>query len=397
MSNQITCPHCKQQFEPSEAFKHQLEETVLKEAAVQHKAELARLAREKEELLAQQAKKMQEVEKRAQDKAQAAAQDSVSKLLKDQEDQILQLKKRADQAEEQELKIRREKRELEESKRKFELEKQRQLDEERAKIRELVLKEAEEKQELKSKEKDMIIQNLQKSLADAQRKAQQGSQQSQGEVLELELEALLRREFPMDIITEVKKGQRGADVVQEVVDKNGSHCGVILWELKNAQWSQAWVSKLKDNQRAAKAQIAVLVATETPEGLDTFKYQDGVWIATRKMAVPLALALRYDLVRVNFEKLANTNKSQKAEVLYQYITSTEFKHRVEAIVEAFSDMRDTIEKEKKWFTSKWAKQEMQIRQVVDNTIGMRADLEGLIGNALPSVDYLELPVEGDEK
>ncbi|MEX0896370.1 MAG: DUF2130 domain-containing protein [Patescibacteria group bacterium] len=391
MSVHITCPHCKQQFEPSEAFKHQLEETVLKEAAAQHKAELARLAKEKEELAVEQEKKLAVIQKEAEEKAKAAAQEGVTKQLKDQEEQISLLKKRADQAEEQELKIRKEKRELEESKRKFELEKQRQLDEERAKIRELVLKEAEEKQELRNKEKDMVIQNLQKSLADAQRKAAQGSQQSQGEVFELELEALLRQEFPMDGITEVKKGQRGADVTQEVVDKKGSQCGVILWELKNAKWSQAWIPTLKENQRQAKAQIAVLVTTEAPEGLDSFRYQDGVWVVTRKMAVSLAMALRYDLVRVNFEKMANVNKSQKADLLYQYITSTEFKHRVEAIVEAFSDMRETIEKEKRWFTNKWAKQEMQIRRVVDNTIGMRADLEGLIGNALPPVDYLALP------
>jgi hypothetical protein len=215
--------------------------------------------------------------------------------------------------------------------------------------------------------------------------------------MEIELEDLLKREFPFDKIIEVKKGQRGADVIQEVIDKKGRNCGVILWESKNAKWQNTWIATLKENQRQAKAQIAVLVASDTPPEIETFVYKEGVWIANRKMALALALALRFDLIRVTFEKMANVNKSQKAEILYQYITSTEFKHRIEAIAETFTDMQNTIETEKRWFTSKWAKQEKQIRRVVDNTIGMRSDLEGLVGSALPSIDYLELPDSVEEE
>jgi hypothetical protein len=276
------------------------------------------------------------------------------------------------------------------------LDKQRQLDEEREKIVNEAKKEAEESMSLNLAQERKKNEDAQKQILELQRKLRQGSQQAQGEVMELELEGLLKREFPLDKITEVKKGQRGADVVQEVIDKKGRNCGVILWESKNAKWSPAWIATLKENQRQAKAQLAVLVATDTPPGLETFAYRDGVWIATRKMVLPLALALRFDMVRVTFEKMVNVNKSEKAEVLYQYITSIEFKHRIEAIVETYSDMQSDIEREKRWFTAKWAKQEKQIRRVMDNTIGMRADLEGLVGSSLPSVDYLELPGGDDE-
>ena len=454
MNNKTKCPKCGELFEPGDAYKHEVEETVRKESQVKHQQELeeakkqiaettksevekkakvelesaveatkkeaeinarqalklqedldeqiklsAELKAEKSKLRETHEKELEETRKQISEKDKSEAQKSVAKQLKDKEEQVSEYKKRAEQAEEQELQIRKEKLELEESKRKFELEKQRQLDEERDKIRNKALKEAQETHELKDKEKEMLIENLKKSLADAQRKAQQGSQQAQGEVMELELEDLLKREFPMDKIVEVKKGQRGADVVQEVIDKKGRNCGVILWESKNAKWQNTWVATLKENQRQAKAQIAVLVSNNTPPEIETFVYKEGVWIANRKMALPLALALRFDLVRVTFEKMANVNKSEKAEILYQYITSTEFKHRIEAIAETFTDMQSTIETEKRWFTSKWAKQEKQIRRVVDNTIGMRSDLEGLVGNALPSIDYLELPdsIEEDKK
>ncbi|MFH1561098.1 MAG: DUF2130 domain-containing protein [Patescibacteria group bacterium] len=373
MTTQIKCPHCHKSFEPTDAYKHELEEKLLEQTKQDHLQEIEKIKKETVE------------------KAKLEAQESIGKELKDKEGQILELKKRAEQAEEQELVIRKEKRQLEEDKRKFELEKQRQLDEERDKIRIKATKEAEDKTTLILAQEKKKNEDAQKQILELQKKLQQGSQQSQGEVMELELEALLKREFPQDRITEVKKGQRGADVVQEVFDKTGKNCGTILWESKNAKWSQTWIATLKENQRQAKAQIAVLVATNTPPEIDSFTYQKGVWIVTRKMTLPLALALRFNLVSVTFEKAINLNKSEKAEILYQYITSTEFKHRIEAIVETFADMQNTIEAEKRWFTSKWAKQEKQIRRVVDNTIGMRADLEGLIGNALPAVNYLELP------
>lgn len=220
-------------------------------------------------------------------------------------------------------------------------------------------------------------------------KAQQGSQQTQGEVLELELEELLKREFPDDEIKEVKKGQRGADVIQTVIDKRGQPCGLILWESKNAQWQEGWLKKLREDQRETKAHLGVLVATDLPQGIGLFKFKAGVWVASRKAIVNLASALRFDLIHVNHERLMNVGKNEKMEVLYEYLTGTEFRHRVESIAEAFTNLQADIEKEKRFFTIKWARQEKELRKIVDSTHGMYGELQAVSGRALQTIKQLE--------
>ena len=360
----IRCPKCGEEFEPSEAYKHELEEKLKKEQAIVHAKDLERIKK-------------------------AAEEEAKKELLLTQEE-LVAMKKRASEAEEEEIKMRRQMRELEEEKRKFELDKQRQLDQERDKIRQEAMKLAEEGMSLHLAQERKKNEDAQKQIVELQRKLQQGSQQAQGEVLELELESLLKRDFPLDIIEEVKKGQRGADVVQGVVDKHGKKCGVILWESKNAQWSGGWIPKLKENVRTAKAVVGVLVATNVPESIDGFGYVEGVWVVKRHLVVGLATALRQGLIRAAYEKSMQVNRTEKSEVLYAYMASGEFKHRVEAIVEAFGEMQNTLEQERRWFTTKWAKQEKQIRRVIDNTQGMYGDLQAVMGLALPRVEQLEL-------
>ena len=271
-----------------------------------------------------------------------------------------------------------------------EVEMQKRLMREEERIKADALKVYREEHELKEQEKEKIIADLKKDLEAAQRKATQGSQQTQGEVMELELEEMLRREFPDDEISEVKKGVRGADVTQTVKDKMGRMCGRILWESKNAQWSEGWLSKLRDDQREAKAELAVLVVENAPEGVTTFTYRDRVWVTKRKFAVPLALALRFDLVHLYFEKMSNVGKDEKMEVLYQYLTGSEFKHRIEAIVDAFSNLQETVEKEKRYFSVKWAREEKEIRKIIDSTHGMWGDLQAVTNRSLPSIKSLEI-------
>ena len=271
-----------------------------------------------------------------------------------------------------------------------EVEMQKRLTMEEEKIKFQALKTYREEHELKEQEKEKIIADLKKDLEAAQRKATQGSQQTQGEVMELELEEMLRREFPDDEISEVKKGVRGADVTQTVKDKMGRTCGRILWESKNAQWSEGWLAKLRDDQREAKAELAVLVVENAPEGVTTFTYRDRVWVTKRKFAVPLALALRFDLVHLYFEKMSNVGKDEKMEVLYQYLTGSEFKHRIEAIVDAFSNLQETVEKEKRYFSVKWAREEKEIRKIIDSTHGMWGDLQAVTNRSLPSIKTLEI-------
>lgn len=368
----IKCPKCGESFEPSEAFKHQLEVEILAGERAKHKEDIAKVREEAEKL-------------------------GEAKIKSEYEDLIKQLRKDSSEEKERNIKLLKQLEDLTEELRQLrrkdeerELEMKKKIAAEEEGIREDARKKIIEENELKDREKDKKLTDALKQIEELKNKIQQGSQQAQGESMELELEEILRKEFPADSIEEVKKGQRGADVLQRVIDKNGKDCGTILWESKNAKWSGQWVSKLKEDQRQAKAHLAVLVVTDPPEGLKTFIYENGIWIVVRKMAVSLALALRFDLVSVNYEKLVSVGKNEKMDMLYQYITSMEFKHRIEAIVESFGGLQEDMEKEKRWFQAKWARQEKQIRSVMDHTQGMYGDLQGVIGKSLPDIKNLEL-------
>jgi hypothetical protein len=243
---------------------------------------------------------------------------------------------------------------------------------------------------LKDREKDQRLVDALRQVEELKAKMQQGSQQTQGEVLELELEELLRQEFRDDEITEVKKGQRGADVLQKVRDR-GHFCGTILWETKNAKWQDAWLAKLRGDQREAKAQVAVLVAVQPPPEIETFAERDGVWIVQRRHAKLLAFMLRRSLIEIYIERANQAGKDEKMEVLYRYLTSVEFQHRIQAIVEGFSYLWKDVETEKRWFATKWARQEKEIRKIIDSTQGMYGDLQAVTGRSLSAIPALEAP------
>ncbi|MCL4389889.1 MAG: DUF2130 domain-containing protein [Patescibacteria group bacterium] len=269
-----------------------------------------------------------------------------------------------------------------------ELEAAKKIAAEEDKIRDEAAKKAAEETSLKMAEKEKKIADMEKMIEELKRTAQQGSQQAQGEVLELALEELLKKEFPNDTIAQIPKGIRGADVVQEVRDKSGKQCGTILWESKNAKWSLGWITKLKDDQRAVKADIAILLSIDLPKNLAPFSYQSGIWVTNRESLVGLAQALRIGLHQVYTSKLAAVGKNEKMEYLYGYLTGIEFKQRIEGIVDAFSAMQKEIEDEKRHFSTKWARQEKYIRNVIDQTHGMYGDLQGITGQTLPEIKSL---------
>jgi len=273
-------------------------------------------------------------------------------------------------------------------------------DEERSLEMEKKLAEAEEKIRLEAKKKAEEEQNLkvlelQKQLGDAlkvndelKHKLQQGSQQTQGEVLELELEGLLKKEFPNDRIMGVAKGMRGADVTEELIDKYGRKFATILWEGKNAKWSEGWIDKLREDKRQTGADEAVLVSVNLPDNVRNFGFRNGVWVSGRETVLGLAWALRKGLWEAFMLKLAGEGRKEKADIMYEYVTGVEFKHRVEGIVEAFNNLMEDLEKEKRWFALKWARQEKEIRKIMDNTHGMYGEMQGMSGRALGEIKML---------
>lgn len=271
------------------------------------------------------------------------------------------------------------------------IEMQKKLAEEEDKIRIDAAKKAEEEQHLKILEKDKQLESALKELEDMKRKLQQGSQQMQGEAFELEFEEMLQRQYPNDKVNPVGKGVKGGDLIQEVWDRNGNYCGKILWELKNTKtWTEGWIDKLKGDQRSSNAEEAVLISVVLPNNIKNAGFRNGVWVTQQDFFIPLADTLRAKLIQLYYVKQSVKSKDEKAELLYSYLSGTEFRHRVEAIVEAFSNMQSEIEKEKRYFSTKWARDEKNIRQVIDNTYGMHGDLKGIIGQTLPQIKGLDM-------
>jgi hypothetical protein len=285
----------------------------------------------------------------------------------------------------------RKQRELDDAKREMELTIEKRIQEGLTVTRDQARKEAEEELKLKVMEKEHTITAMQKQIEELKRRAEQGSQQLQGEVQELDLEAILSAKFPYDSIEPVPKGEHGGDILQRVNGHLGQRCGTILWESKRTKnWSDSWLIKTREDQRTAKAEISIIVSQALPKDVETFEHIDGVWVTHPKSAIPVAVALRHSLVEVAMARSASEGQQTKMEIVYQYLTGPRFRHRVQAIVEAFSSMQEDLDKEKRAIMKQWAKREEQIERVMQATVGMYGDLQGIAGKTLQEIEGLEM-------
>lgn len=371
----IKCKNCGAEIEVSEALSHQLEEQISASLKSAHEKEIEKT---KQSVTAELNAKLE--------KQFASELTQAKKEAQEEKDRGTKLAKQLDELLEETRALKRRDTDRE-------LEMKKKLAEEEEKIRLEATKKADEDHKLKEAEREKIITDLKDALEDAKRKASQGSQQTQGEVLELQLEELLRKEFPSDNIAEVKKGVRGADIIHEVIDRNGRSCGKILWESKNAEWSQGWTPKLREDQRTAKADLAALVSVNLPTGVTNFVFKDGVWITSVASSLALAYALRFNLIQVQQIKVAAASKGETKDELFDYITGLEFRHRVEGMIEAYQNLLDDIEKEKRWFSLKWAKQEKSLRTLLDATGSFHGELESIVGAKLPKIKQFALGEE----
>jgi hypothetical protein len=307
---------------------------------------------------------------------------------KELEEQVKELTGQLKEAQKNELALRKARKDLETKQEQFELLLSRKVDEEVGKAKEELGK----NYALKMAEQDKQAADLRGQIEELKRKAEQGSQQAHGEILELRLEDLLQQSFPEDLVEPVPKGTKGADVIQRVNGKHGDCCGTIIWESKNTKnWSKSWIDKLKENQRDVKAEIAVLASAVLPEGIQSFGELDGIWITHWSYACQLACALRFNLIQVNRASIAREGKDQKMGMLYDYFTGPLFKQRVETIAGAFKRMREDLDQEKDAMERIWNKREKQIVAVMKGTAGMYGDIEGIAGAYLPQIEILQLP------
>ncbi len=419
----IECPKCKTKIKLTESlaaplvkrveadYQKRLEderinnEKVLKDAndkiAQQQaaiKAERDKLAAEKagldeaaQRLAEQQRSKIADEEARKARLAVEAEMAQKSKNIQQYEEILRANNAKLAEAQKAQAEFLQKQRQLDDARREMELNIEKQVQAGLGQVRDKARKEAEEGLKLSLTEKENTIAAMQKKIEELKQKAEQGSQQLQGEVQELELESTLRDKFKRDTIEPVPKGEFGGDLLQRVFSPGGQACGTIIWEAKRTKtWSAAWLPKLRDDQRAAKAEIAVIVSKALPVGLETFDFIDGVWVTSMACALPVAMALRQSLVELAATRQAGEGQQTKMGMVYSYLTGPHFRQRVEAIVEAFTSMQDDLNAEKKAMTKQWAKRESQIERVMQATVGMYGDLQGIAGKQFEEIQGLDI-------
>ncbi len=409
----ITCPHCKKEIKLNESLAAPLIEATRKdyekkiagmESQFAGREEVLRkrqadIEKERANIESSVADKLESEKKRITEEESRKAQKIAALDLEKKAREVAELqsvldKRTAQLAEVQkvEAEMLRKQRDLDDAMREMELTVEKKVQASIETLRTNARREAEENMKLRVLEKEQTISAMQKQIEDLKRRAEQGSQQLQGEVQEMALEQILSARFTSDIIEPVPKGEHGGDILQRVSAGNGgSPAGTILWESKRTKnWSDGWLGKLRNDQRTAKAEIAVLVTHALPREIESFDLLDGVWVASPRMIVPVALMLRESLVELARTRIASEGRQTKQERLYAYLTGSHFRQRLEAIAEAFSTMRDELEQEKRVLTKQWAKREKQIEQIMLATTGMCGDMQGIAGQTMQGIEGFDL-------
>jgi len=412
-TNHIKCPNCQQDIDVQEILSEQVEdqlekkyqkknaEIIAKEKAKTKQME-AKLQAERDAI----AKKEDEYQDKLDEAINSKVKEAKSKLeakikkrlVDDNAERFESLQKELNEKSEQVKELNKSKalisqleREKEEIKGKVDLEIQKKLSVALIAEKEKIQKTVEDGAQFKIAEREQIINQLKEQLTAAKRKAEQGSMQLQGEVQELAIEEWLANSFPFDDITEIKKGATGADCVQIVNTINRQNCGSILYESKRTKSFQpAWIEKFKTDLRAKKATFGVLVTAVMPKDMQRLGQKEGIWICTFDEFKGLSKVLRESVIQLNAALITQDNKGDKMGMLYDFLTGSEFKMQVEAIVSGFTQLGDDLAKEKRAMKKIWAQREKQIEKVIESTIGMYGSIKGIAGNAVQSIEMLEL-------
>lgn len=419
-TDSITCPHCHTPFKLTESLAAPLIaqaqkaadlkiakfETELRTKSLELKTQQDALKTQREALDEEITKRMRDERNRiAADEAKKARAavaleaEQTKKQLAETNELLKQRDIKLTEALNMQAETLRKQRELDDKTREMDLTIEKKVAESLQSARDQGKRAAEDDLKLKVQEKEQVITSMQRQIEELRRRAEQGSQQLQGEVVELEIEALLKLKFPLDTIEPVAKGESGADVLQRVTNPIGQPCGTILWESKRTKaWSDGWLSKLRDDQRKAKSDIAILVTHTLPKTVTTFDLIDNVWVTAPHCAIPLAIAIRHAQIEIASARTANDGQQTKAELMYQYLTGPRFRHHVNAFTEKFQDMREDLDRERKMMTKQWAKREQQITGLMETTAGMYGDLQGIAGRSLVEVEGLEVRMleDGDQ-
>ncbi len=390
MTTAIKCPNCGHQFEPNDAIREEVQKELRAQAADWQKKKNDEFQQKLEE------------ERR---KLQQSLEENIRKNVTGDFEHKLRLLEQNNKDNEEKLKLARQKetdflrkeQELKNKEAEIELSIQKQLQAERERLSEDIRKIEEQKIAARETEYQLRMRELEKQLDDQKklaeemrRKAEQGSMQLQGESQELLLEDMLRTAFQFDSVIEVGKGVEGADCILLVRNAQGTECGKIIFESKRTKaWSNAWVDKLKNDMRSQQADLAILVTQVYPRGMESFGEKDGIWIASFKECIGLTAALRNAILRVAETKKSEENKGEKMQMLYNYLTGLEFRQQIEAVVEGFMSMKQSISKERIQMEKIWKEREKQLEKVLLSTSGLYGAVKGIAGASVQDIPLLE--------
>ncbi len=412
MNKSLTCPNCNHEIELTELMRTQVASQIrgeLDAQAASHKRELEeqmkqvelkrlQLDREKAAVAEQVRSRVEMARTELLVEAKKNAQEAVAIEIADRDERLKELTQSLNSARTQELELRKRQRQLQTEKDNLKLEVERQVDAAREQLLSEAKVQFDREHELKQAEKDKTIADMTVKLREMQRKIEQGSQQLQGEVQELALERMLADTFPNDEIAPIGKGISGGDCIQVAVNESGNACGRILWESKRTKrWGGSWLAKARDDARASRADLVVIVSETLPDTVDGFAPIDGVWVCSWPAAKSLATALRHGLIELGKARIAMAGQQAKQELVYDYLASNEFARRVGGIAEAFITMQNDLESEKRAFKKQWSKREKQIERAITNTASLYGDLQGIIGASLPKIEGLEKMLIEEQK
>lgn len=413
--SKINCPNCGEEIDVNDILYHQVDQDLKKKynddlakEKQKYKAEASKLNEEREKLKEDKRKQKEDIEnkvkseikqkeidlkKKYKAEAEEEQSDAISSLREEVEEKSGKIKELNKTTAELE-KVKREKDELADS---IKAEAEKELNQRLASEKEKLQKEESEKNEFKFKELEKQLEDQKKLTAEMKRKQEQGSMQTQGEVQELGIEDWLADKFPLDTIQEIKKGERGADCLQIVHTRSRQNCGSIYYESKRTKAFQpSWIEKFKADIRDKNADIGVLVTEVMPQDMERLGLKDGIWICSYEEFKGLCSVLRESIIQISTAIITQDNKGEKMGMLYDFLTSNEFKLQIGAIVEGFTQMKTDLESEQRSMRGIWRKREKQIDKVLLNTTGMYGSIKGIAGNALQSVPLLELPEAEDD-
>lgn len=406
MSNNSTiqCPNCKHEFPIENALSQKIEDDIrgkylkrYNEDKQKLELEKAQLAKESEIMKLQAENQDKILEDKLRLAKSQLKEEAIKKAASDMQVQMEMLNKelteksqRLKESQVKELELLQKEKQIKEREESLKLDLEKQMLERQKEIEERVKKMEGERSDLKIKE-------LEKKLADQvdlaetmRRKAEQGSMQLQGEVLELALEELLKSSFPFDSIEEVAKGTKGADCIQYVKNNLGQLCGKIIYESKRTKaFTNEWIEKLKKDMRAQQADIAVIVTETLPRDMDSFGFKEGVWVCRFVDVKPLSFILRDSLVKIYSTLVSQENRGDKMQLLYNYLTGNEFRQNIEAVMEGFVSLKDSITREKIQMEKMWKEREKQLDKVLLNTTQFYGSIKGIAGNAIGDIKLLE--------